>query len=149
MLRDVSTYQAPEALAPSGRIRENGIMDRTMRRCIIATCAAAALLGGCNFPQKIERLTIDNVEIAAVRDGEYTATVRVLPVTARVRVTVKAGAITGIDLLRHFHGPDHGAEAILPRVIERQSLAVDAVSGSTYSSKVVLKAIDSALKKGR
>jgi uncharacterized protein with FMN-binding domain len=33
-------------------------------------------------------------------------------------------------------------------VIEAQSLSVDAVSGSTYSSKVVLKAIELALKKG-
>jgi uncharacterized protein with FMN-binding domain len=37
---------------------------------------------------------------------------------------------------------------MLPRVIDAQSLAVDAVSGSTYSSKVVLKAIETALKKG-
>jgi len=64
-------------------------------------------------------------------------------------VTVKDGAITGIDLIRHVHGPDHGAEQILVRVMERQSLRVDAVSGSTTSSKVVLKAIESALQKGR
>jgi uncharacterized protein with FMN-binding domain len=51
-------------------------------------------------------------------------------------------------MLSHGHGPNHGADALLPRVIDAQSLAVDAVSGSTYSSKVVLKAIETALKKG-
>jgi uncharacterized protein with FMN-binding domain len=118
-------------------------------RILLAGAAAAVLLAGCGFVKKIERFTIDDVDVATVRDGEYRGVVRILPVTATVRVAVTAGAITGIDLLRHFHGPDHGAEQILGRVIERQSLAVDAVSGSTYSSKVVLKAIELALKKGR
>lgn len=116
---------------------------------LLACVAAVVLLGGCTFVEKIEQLTIDDVDIGAVRDGEYTGTVRILPVTAKVRVDVKDGAVTGIDLLRHFHGPDHGAEEILGRVIAAQSLVVDAVSGSTYSSKVVLKAIESALNKGR
>jgi uncharacterized protein with FMN-binding domain len=118
-------------------------------RVLLACVAVVVLAGGCAFVKKIDQLTIEGIDIAAVRDGEYTATVRVLPVTAKVRVTVKGGAITGIDLVRHFHGPDHGAEEILGRVMEKQSLEVDAVSGSTYSSKVVLKAIESALQKGR
>ena len=118
-------------------------------RTLIVCVAAVVLVGGCTFVEKIEQLTIDDVDIASVRDGTYTGTVRVLPVTAKVRVDVKDGAITGIDLVRHFHGPDHGAEEIIGRVIAAQSLAVDAVSGSTYSSKVVLKAIESALNTGR
>ena len=118
-------------------------------RTLIACVAAVVLLGGCTFVEKIEQLTIGDIDIASVRDGTYTGTVRVLPVTAKVRVIVKDGAVTSIDLLRHFHGPDHGAEEILGRVIAGQSLVVDAVSGSTYSSKVVLKAIESALNKGR
>ncbi|OHD75319.1 MAG: hypothetical protein A2177_16250 [Spirochaetes bacterium RBG_13_68_11] len=118
-------------------------------RILLACTAAVVLAGGCTFVEKIEQLAIDDIDLTAVRDGEYTGTVRILPVTAKVRVAVKDGAITGIDLVRHFHGPDHGAEQILGRVIEAQSLRVDAVSGSTYSSKVVLKAIESALQKGR
>jgi uncharacterized protein with FMN-binding domain len=116
---------------------------------LIACIAVVVLAGGCSFVQKIEQLTIDDIDIASVRDGTYTGTVRILPVTAKVRVTVKDGVITAIDLLRHFHGPEHGAEQILGRVMAAQSLAVDAVSGSTYSSKVVLEAIEQALKKGQ
>lgn len=121
---------------------------RTLRN-LFACSAAVAVLGSCAFAQKIEQLTIDDVDVASVRNGEYTGTVRVLPVTAKVRVTVKDGAITGIDLVRHFHGPDHGADAILGRVMAAQSLAVDAVAGATHSSKVVLKAIEQALNKGQ
>jgi len=118
-------------------------------RILLACIAAVVVLGSCAFAQKIEQLTVDDVGIASVKSGEYRGSVKILPVTATVRVTVKDGAITEIDLVRHFHGPDHGADAILGRVMAAQSLAVDAVAGATYSSKVVLKAIEQALKKGQ
>jgi uncharacterized protein with FMN-binding domain len=107
-----------------------------------------AALGGCAFIQKINKLTIENVAVSQVKDGTYEGSTEIFPVTASVRVTVSAGRITDIAMLSHGHGPNHGADAILPRVIAAQSLTVDAVSGSTYSSKVVLKAIETALKKG-
>ena len=114
-----------------------------------AACAAALLaLAGCGFVEKIDSLAIEDVEPSLVRDGTYTAAVRILPVTASVRVTVSGGRITAIDMRRHTHGPDHGADAILPRIVEAQSTQVDAVAGSTYSSKVVRKAVELALKKG-
>jgi len=37
---------------------------------------------------------------------------------------------------------------IVDSVIENQSLDVDAISGATYSSKVILKAIENALARG-
>jgi uncharacterized protein with FMN-binding domain len=126
------------------------MMNGTRALRILVACAAVAVLaGGCGFEKKIGNLAIDDLDIAAVKDGTYTGTVRILPVTAKVRVTVNGGAVTDIVLVRHFHGPDHGAEQILGRVVEAQSLRVDAVSGSTYSSKVVLAAIEAALRKGR
>ena len=106
------------------------------------------LLTGCEFVDEINKLTIDDVRPSSVKDGEYMGTQNVFPVTATVAVSVKAGAITDIKLTEHGHGPGHGADAILPRVVAAQSLMVDAVSGSTYSSKVVRKAIELALKKG-
>jgi uncharacterized protein with FMN-binding domain len=118
-------------------------------RILIACAAAVVLAGGCAFVEKIGKLTIGDLDITTVKDGSYSGTVRILPVTAKVRVTVNDGAITDIVLVRHFHGPGHGAEAILGRVVAAQSLRVDAVSGSTYSSKVVLEAIEQALRKGQ
>lgn len=118
-------------------------------RILVACAAVAVLAGGCGFEEKIGNLAIDDLDIATVKDGTYTGTVRILPVTAKVRVTVNGGAVTDIVLVRHFHGPDHGAGQILGRVLEAQSLRVDVVSGATYSSKVVLAAIEAALRKGR
>jgi len=98
--------------------------------------------------EEIHALTIDDVRPATLRDGEYTGTENVVPVTASVRVAVRDGKVTAIQLLSHSHGPGHGADAILDRVIAAQSLDMDAVSGSTCSSKAVRTAIELALKRG-
>jgi uncharacterized protein with FMN-binding domain len=121
--------------------------SRKLRQALVCI-AALAILGGCAFTQKINKLTIDTVALNQVKDGTYEGSTEIFPVTASVRVTVSGGRITDIVMLSHGHGPNHGADAILPRVIAAQSLTVDAVTGSTYSSKVVRKAIETALKKG-
>ena len=124
-------------------------MRRLGRIAAIMACTAVVLgLAGCSGIEEIEKLTVGDVPVSAVRDGTYQGSQRNFPVTAKVEVTVQDGRITGIELLRHFHGPDHGADAILDRVIANQSVRVDAVTGATYSSKVVLKAIESALAQG-
>ncbi len=65
---------------------EEWSMGRTRALRILLACAAAVVMaGGCAFVEKIEQLTIEDIDVAAVRDGEYRGTVRVLPVTARSR----------------------------------------------------------------
>jgi uncharacterized protein with FMN-binding domain len=86
--------------------------------------------------------------VAAVRDGSYEGSSFVLPVSVRVRTVVSGGRIASIDLLKHFNGQGKPAEAIIPRVIESQSLGIDVVAGATYSSYAILKAIEDALSKG-
>jgi uncharacterized protein with FMN-binding domain len=116
---------------------------------IFLAAASAASLSGCGGLQELAGRQVQDLPLSSVRDGSYVASQNNFPVTARVRVTVEAGRITDIQLRRHFHGPGHGAEAIVDRVLANQSLQVDAVSAATYSSKVILLAIRSALEKGR
>ena len=54
--------------------------------------------------------------------------------------------IKEIELKKHDNGQGFPAEIIPGKVVEAQSLEVDIVSGATYSSKVILKAIENALK---
>lgn len=116
---------------------------------IILVCIAAGFyFTGCEAIEEIEKLTIEDISIHAVGDGDYKGSQDNFPVTAEVLVTVKDGRITEIKLLGHSHGPGHGADEIVERVIAKQSLKVDAVTGASYSSKVVLKAIEKALKQG-
>jgi uncharacterized protein with FMN-binding domain len=110
--------------------------------------AAAGGLGGCKTIKEIESIRVENVDPAAVKDGEYDAFVDYKLVTARVVATVRGGRIESIRLIEHSHGPKHGAYDIVNRVLEKQSLEVEAVSGASGSSRVVLKAIETALRKG-
>jgi uncharacterized protein with FMN-binding domain len=113
---------------------------------ILALCLA---LGSCKSTlDNIDKLVISDIHPSTVKDGVYEGSQWNWPDTAKVRVTVKDGAIVSILILSHGHGPAHGAEAIPGRVVAAQSLQVDSVSGATYTSKVMLKAIEKALEKG-
>lgn len=53
--------------------------------------------------------------------------------------------IIAINILEHRNGMGSKAEAIINSVIQAQSLQVDAITGATGSSTVILKAIEDAL----
>ena len=107
----------------------------------------ASSMSGC-AGDAIRKLVVTDISPTSVKDGTYEGEQHSGLVSARVEVVVKNGAVTEIKVLDHRHGPGHGAEAIVDRVIAAQSLNVDAVSGATSSSKVMLKAIETALQKG-
>jgi uncharacterized protein with FMN-binding domain len=90
---------------------------------------------------------IADVDLTSAKDGDYPGSCSVFPVSVEVKVTIKSHAITEIDLLKHDNGQGKGAEIIPEKVIEAQSLQVNSITGATYSSKVILKAIQDALKK--
>ena len=94
---------------------------------------------------KLTDSNISNVDLSKVADGIYTGNYKVFPVIAEVKVIVKNHEITGIELLKHKSGRGAPAEIIPGKVVEAQTLEVDVVSGATYSSKVILKAIENAL----
>ena len=66
-----------------------------------------------------------------------------------LEVIVKEKQITEIKIIKHTNGQGGEAEAILDTVIDAQSLQVDVISGATYSSKVILLAIEDALKNAK
>jgi uncharacterized protein with FMN-binding domain len=47
--------------------------------------------------------------------------------------------------LEHRNGQGKPAEALTSRIVEQQSVELDVVSGATYSSMVILKAVELAL----
>jgi len=69
------------------------------------------------------------------------------PIKVSLDVTLKNQIITSINIIRHT-GSSIGkkAEVIVDAIIEKQSLGVDVVSGSTVSSNAILKATETALK---
>lgn len=97
---------------------------------------------------RLENLTIDQVDLSRVRDGEYEGEFDGVLVKARVRVSVSGGRITDLTILKHENGLGRKAESIVQSVVQAQSLSVDTVSGATHSSKVLLKATEVALRQG-
>ena len=90
---------------------------------------------------------IQNVDLKNVTNGVYKGECNVFPISVIVDVTVSDHKITKIDLVKHTNGKGAPAEILTDKVLEKQSLNVDTVSGATYSSKAILKAIENALLK--
>ena len=93
----------------------------------------------------LKDIVITSPDLSKVSDGTYQGNSKVGPVRVTLDVTVKDRVITSIELIKHFNGLGRKAEAIVPKIIEAQSLEVDIVSGATGSSKAILKAVENAL----
>jgi uncharacterized protein with FMN-binding domain len=94
---------------------------------------------------KLTKTPIGTIDLASVSDGTYTGSYSSFPVSVTLEVTIKDHQINHITILKHDNGQGKPAEAIVNDVINAQSLQVDVISGATYSSKVILKALEKAL----
>lgn len=97
--------------------------------------------------EELKNAKITQINLTELSDGTYTGVYKVSPVSAKVKVTILNHKITDILLEEHKNGQGKPAEVITNKVIEAQSLEVDTISGATYSSIVILKAIENALVK--
>lgn len=95
---------------------------------------------------KLKQMKIEDIDLSKISDGIYQGNFELFPVSAEVSVTIKAHQISEIDLIKHNNGKGAAAETITDEVLKAGSLHVDAISGTTFSSKVILKAIENALK---
>jgi len=93
----------------------------------------------------LDKISISNPDLNKISNGEYRGNSKVGPVRVTLDVTMLNNKITSIKIIQHRNGRGGSAEAIVPKVIEAQSLNVDVISGATGSSKAILKAIENAL----
>jgi len=93
----------------------------------------------------LAEMSIDEIDLATLSDGIYKGDYAVFPVSVEVDVTISNHEIIAIDLIKHYNGQGKPAEVITQDVIAAQTLNVDVISGATYSSKIILKAIEVAL----
>ncbi len=91
----------------------------------------------------------EKVRHERLADGIYEGSYSSFPNKAVVKVVVKNGKIENIELVSHFSswiGSDANDE-IPKRIIDAQSTNVDAVTGATNSSHVIMNAAQKALEK--
>ena len=89
-----------------------------------------------------------SIDVTKVADGIYEGHSETDLVEADVRVTVSNGEIKDIEIVKHMCGKGKPAEAMTESMILNNYVEVDAVSGATYSSKVIKDAVRNALRKG-
>lgn len=98
------------------------------------------------FNKEVSMIEINNVDVSSIEDGVYTGKFFANDsVGAIVDVTINNRKITNIDFIQHKYGRGKKAETITNKVIDKQNLNVDIISGATCSSIIILKAIENAL----
>jgi uncharacterized protein with FMN-binding domain len=88
-------------------------------------------------------------DISSKQDGTYRGEYSLpkSPLKAVLDVIVKNHFITDINIVEHNCSPiGKKSETIIEKIIEKQTLDVDAVSGATLSSKMLLMAVQNALQ---
>ena len=99
------------------------------------SCAPTAVIGKPVDPEKLA-------------DGTYKGSYRGGPNKAIVEATIKDHAIVNIKIIQHQAWRGKKAEeTIVERIIAHQSTRVDAVSGATNSSYVIMNAVQLAIEK--
>jgi len=98
---------------------------------------------------QLSTLSIVNPDLSKIADGKYEGSYEAFPVKVVVIVEIADHRIVSIELKEHRNGQGKPAESLLAKIVANQSVELDAVAGATYSSKVILKAVEQALLQGR
>lgn len=94
----------------------------------------------------VAALTYDSIDMSRAADGTFEGTAEAGLASVTVSVTVKANAISRIDILEHNNGRGAAAEAITQAMTAANTYDVDVVSGATISSQTIKSAVSHALK---
>jgi len=100
-----------------------------------AGCAATPMIGG-------------PLEQRKLKAGTYEGVYRGGPNKVVVIVTIEDNRIVHIEIVEHWALIGKKAESLtLKRIMEQQSTRVDAVSGATNSTMVIMNAVQRAVEK--
>ncbi len=102
-----------------------------------------------HYTQIISNLQVGDIDTSNMANGSFIGEYDAGYIYAKVQVDIKDNQITNIRLLEHRNEHGKPAEQMIPDIVQKQSLQVDAVSGATNSSKVIKKAIEIAIKEQR
>ncbi|RJX25050.1 MAG: FMN-binding protein [Acholeplasma sp.] len=95
--------------------------------------------------ERLNTVELEDIDLSTLEDGTYTGTYQAFPIDVEVIVTIDDHRITEIEITKHINGQGSEGEMVILDVIDTQSLDVDLITGATYSSKVILLAIEDAL----
>lgn len=136
-----------------GKLKKKWITIHRTLAVLIFMCLIIHVYFGISstekYQKKVAEIEIHNINAQNISDGIYTGEYDVQYIYAKVKVTVKDEKIEDITLLEHRNERGKSAESILDTIVEKQQVEVDAVTQATNSSRVIMKAVDNALEKGK
>jgi uncharacterized protein with FMN-binding domain len=96
-----------------------------------------------------DEIDYERIDMTVLRDGTYFGHYKTLFIDVEVSLVVLDGRLESIKLLKHENGKGQGAEIILQDMVDQNNFDVDCISGATSSSRVIKKAVEQALLKGK
>jgi uncharacterized protein with FMN-binding domain len=121
-----------------------------MRRKILVLACVLSVLSVLMTGCKSAVVKGGPVDGSRLVDGVFRGESKAGPNKAVVEVTIRDQKITEVNLLQSDAWKGHKADAVIPgRIVEKQSTAVDAVSGATNTSNVIMNATEAAIAKSR
>jgi uncharacterized protein with FMN-binding domain len=99
----------------------------------------------CSIYQEMIELPLEQPDLSVLDDGTFPGVYKNHRWFCHVSVSVENQRIDTIEVLRAANGGKKLYEQLVTRVIDQQTVEVDAVSGATISSNTFLKAVENAL----
>jgi len=127
-------------------------MKKVIRIAVIFLCIVfIGVVGFKTWSAKLvkEAMELEDVaiDLSKVEDGTYEGHSELGPVIVDVKVTVKKGKIAEIEIVNHQNGLGQSANVIVDEMVDKNAYDVDAVSGATVSSEIIMNAVNNALQK--
>lgn len=103
-----------------------------------------------NIPEEKAKTLAAVEEPAAYKDGTYYGSAMGYNGLIKVKVVIKDGKISSIEIVNHIDDQpylNNAKNSIIPAIIKGQTTNVDTVSGATFSSNGIIEAVRNALAK--
>ena len=113
----------------------------------IVVAALIAVMAMAAFPGMgaVRRMAVNPVDLSKIADGTYPGAFKAGRFSYSVQVTVKDHRIEAVKSTGKKQAQDAILLQIFSRIVEAQSVQVDAVSGASLTTKAVSKAVENAL----
>ena len=98
--------------------------------------------------KKTKKANAGDIDLSKIKDGTYEGQANGYRGLVKVSVTVKDHKITEIKVLSNSDDAaffNRASVGVIKNILAKQSLKVDVVSGATYSSNGIIKAVKNAL----
>lgn len=113
----------------------------------LATLAIVSILSyRCSVHQEMIEIPLEQPDLSGIENGTYYGEYDNYRWYCNVNVNVLDHRIDTIEVLSAANGGKKIYEKLVSRVIEQQTIEVDAVSGATITSNTFLKAVENALE---